>query len=215
MTILLDYFLSIVDQFEFRFCLWSVLVCWFRIFGQLLPSFPVPRVCSVSGLILFFIFCCSVCLTGDFFPGSFFDWIRVGTIFLEYSVLSVGSFSLFGSVFLSCVSWVKISGWVDKKRCLFPFLVSFHLFFSPLICFYSFDKVCPVPRFKLDEILVFVCRFCIGCREYRLRIYFYLYLYFVFLGKICFWCLQTGFLFLFSIFRKFLHTGWLLVSITL
>ena len=62
-------FWSMVDQFQFVFCLWSVfvwLVCWFLIFGLLCPLFLGSRICFVSSLIFIFVFDRSVCLIEDF-----------------------------------------------------------------------------------------------------------------------------------------------------
>ena len=42
-----------------------------------------------------------LCLPGDFFSASLFDWVRVNTSFLVGSIMFVVSFFLFGSVFLA------------------------------------------------------------------------------------------------------------------
>ena len=84
------------------------LVCLFVVSGFDVSIVLVPQTCSMSGLILllFFIIVCSfpsdwLCLLGDFFSWIF-DWFRVNTIFLVDSIVSLVSFSLFGSVFVAC-----------------------------------------------------------------------------------------------------------------
>ena len=80
-------FWSMVNQFEF-FCLWSL----FFVVGLLILDFWSAMSITSRSSNLFqakfdFIYGRSVCLTGDFLPGSF-CWIWVRTIFLGCSQCS-------------------------------------------------------------------------------------------------------------------------------